>query len=47
MAKPVTYEEAAVTLASHFRAHHMDVGDAHTVWVACVGMPAALSGLPH
>ena len=39
----VTYEEAAVALAANLGPNHMDVGDADTVWVACVGMPVALS----
>jgi hypothetical protein len=43
----LTNEEAAVTLASHFWANHMDVGNPHTVWVACIEVPAALPRLPH
>ena len=43
----ITYEEAAVALAAHFRPHHMNVGNAHTVGVACVEMPTTLPRFAH
>ena len=43
----ITYKEAAVALAAHFRPHHMDMGNTYTVGVSCVEMPTALPRFPH